>query len=365
MTIGLILDDTLDRSDGVQQAVLALGAELSSRGHDVHYIVTETLRTDIKNVHSLTKYFSVAFNGNSVRTPRPVSRKTISNLLTEVKFDVLHVQMPYSPFFAAKILRMAPKYVKKFGTFHILPYNIASKIGTKILGLALARNKKLLNHSFAVSEPANRFMKIGFGIDSGIVLANPVDYEFYNSFTKKPHIKKQIVFVGRFEQRKGVKQLVEAYSKLPIDLINSSELTMCGKGPMLEEMKLLADKLKVDINFPGFVSDDDKAQYLSDADIAVFPSISGESFGIVLTEAMSAGSGVTLGGNNPGYRSVLAPWPKTMFDPKDVESLTRKLEEFLSNDKQRTDIGVKQHAAAKQYDIKLIVDNLEDYYSRF
>ncbi len=364
MTIGLLLDDTLDRSDGVQQAVIAIGKELSGRGHNVHYIVTQTNRIDINNVHSLTKYLSVAFNGNSVRTPVLVSRKKVNALFSEVNFDVLHVQMPYSPLFAARVLSMAPKNVKKIGTFHILPYSIMASLGTKLLGFALAKNKKLLSHSFAVSEPANQFMKSGFGISSGTVLANPVDYSFYNGFSRNTHSKKQIVFVGRFEQRKGVKQLVEAYSKLPTELIDTSELTMCGKGPMLEEMKILANKLKVDINFPGFVSDLEKAQYLSDADIAVFPSISGESFGIVLTEAMSAGSGVTLGGNNPGYKSVLAPWPKSMFNPSDVDSFSRKLEEFLLNDKQRSDIGSKQHAASKQYDIKVIVDILEDYYSK-
>lgn len=364
MTIGLILDDTLDRSDGVQQAVLAIGKELSVRGHEVHYIVTETKRTDIKNIHSLTKYMSLAFNGNSVRTPRFVSRKKLNALFSDVAFDVLHVQMPYSPLFAARVLKIAPKNVKKIGTFHILPYSTMTSVGTKLLGWTLKNNKKLLNHSFAVSEPANRFMKSSFGIDDGTVLANPVDYSFYNSFHKKVHPKKQIVFVGRFEQRKGVQQLIEAYAKLPKELINSSELTMCGKGPMHEEMKSLAGNLGVSVNFPGFVSDEEKAQYLTDADIAVFPSISGESFGIVLTEAMSAGSGVTLGGNNPGYSSVLAPWPEAMFNPSDTGALSRKLEEFLSNDKLRQSTGLKQHEAAKQYDIKVIVDTLEDYYSK-
>jgi len=363
MIIGLLLDDTLDRADGVQQAVLAIGEELSSRGHDIHYIVTETKRTDIKNVHSIAKYFGISFNGNSVRTPFPASKKKIAELFSEINFDVLHVQMPYSPLFTARVLRMAPSSVKKIGTFHILPYNFMAKIGTKILGIFLNRNKKLLNHSFAVSKPANEFMKSSFGISSGTVLANPVDYGFYSAFNKKTHNSiKQIVFVGRFEQRKGVKELVEAYSCLPDELIKSSKLTMCGRGPMLEDMKRLSRELNVDISFPGFVSLDEKARYLREADIAVFPSKSGESFGIVLTEAMSAASGIILGGNNPGYSSVLAPWPQTMFDPADVNNFSSKLAYFLQNDRKRTDIGIKQHAAAKQYDIKVIADSLEYYY---
>lgn len=362
LTVGLVLDDTLDVSDGVQAAVLDIGSELSRRGHDVHYIVASTTRTDLDNVHVLTKQVALKFNGNSVRTPLPVSARKIKSLFADVSFDVLHVQMPYSPLFAARVVSRASQGVKIFGTFHILPYNRNTTISTKLLGMRLSRNLKKFTSFFAVSEPARKFMAKSFKVD-GEVMPNPVNYGFYNSFKKGKHKKTQIVFVGRFEERKGVKQLVRAYAQTSSAFQAQSELIMCGKGPLLDEVKGMARELGVNIKFSGFVTNEQKAQYLADADIAVFPSVSGESFGIVLTEAMSAGAGVTLGGNNPGYESVLTDWPDALFDPDDIEQFAVKLEMMSVSDRAKK-IGQQQHKKASEYDINRIVDRLLIYYTR-
>ncbi len=359
LVIGLLLDDTLDRADGVQQAVISIGEKLRSKGHEVHYIVSETERTDLENVHSIGKLFSAKFNGNSVRTPIPVSNSAVTALFDKVKFDVLHVQMPYSPLFASKVLKMAPKNVKKFGTFHILPYGSFARFSTKILGYSLKNSLDSLDQVFAVSRPANQFMSEAFGVN-GTVIPNPVDYEFFHRFKKQNNDKKQIVFIGRFEQRKGVRELIRAYSRIDKQLRESLSLIMCGKGPLLEEMKDLSKVLNLDIEFPGFVTDEEKAQYLANADVAVFPSISGESFGIVLTEAMSAGSGITIGGNNPGYSSVLEQWPETLFDPKDTEQFSKLLVKCLSA---KSSVGKSQHQTVKQYDTNVVVDTLLEHYN--
>jgi phosphatidylinositol alpha-mannosyltransferase len=362
MTIGLLLDDTLDSSDGVQQAVLAIGKELTVRGHEVHYIVPTTIRSDIKNIHSIGKVVRFKFNGNSVRTPLPVSRKQIKQLFDSIDFDVLHVQMPYSPFLSAKILKYAPQNVKKVGTFHILPYSFISAFGTKFLGFFMRKSIRSIDTMIAVSEPSKDFMESTFKV-VGRVIPNPVDYKFFSSFKRQKISKKSIVFVGRFEERKGVLELVEAYSKLPKTVRSDAKLTMCGKGPLLENVKSKALKLNLDIDFPGFVSDKQKAQFLANADIAVFPSKSGESFGIVLTEAMSARAGVVIGGNNPGYTSVLSEWPETLFDPSNREIFYSRLEMFLSDATLRASIGKEQHKEAKKYDIQVIVDQLEGIYN--
>jgi phosphatidylinositol alpha-mannosyltransferase len=361
LTIGLILDDTLDRSDGVQQAVITIGEKLRVRGHDVHYIVSDTTRTDLKNIHSIGKSLALKFNGNSVRTPLPVSRKKIQELFSDVEFDVLHVQMPFSPLLAAKVLAMAPKQVKKYGTFHILPYNFVAKHGTKLLGIVMKRSIQSLDHCFAVSKPAKEFMDVAFNVD-GSILPNPINYTFFHSFKRQKKTKKQIVFVGRFEERKGVRELVKAYSKIPQNLRDTTELTMISKGPLHDEVKKSSKNLNLNISFPGFVSENEKAQTLASADIAVYPSISGESFGIVLTEAMAAGAGVTLGGNNPGYSSVLGDWPNALFDPKNIPTFTETLVRYITDGKLRDAVGTKQHEAVKQYDVELVVNKLLETY---
>lgn len=361
MIIGIILDDTLDRPDGVQQSILTIREELVVRGHEVHFIVPKTTRDDIPYIHSLGKFVSVKFNGNSVRTPLPVSKKSIDELFSEVDFDVLHLQMPFSPFYGQKIIKLAPKNIKIIGTFHILPFGMLSRFSMSVLGVFLKPSRNLFHKIFAVSKPALEFMNKTMKIE-GEVLHNPVNFSFYNKFIKNPKTKKQIVYVGRFDDRKGVKELVEAYSGISYELQSTTELIMCGRGPLLDSMQKLAKDLNVDIKFPGFVSESEKAQYLANADIAVFPSKSGESFGIVLTEAMSSGSGVTLGGNNPGYSSVLGQWSETIFDPKNIDGFSKILEKFLTNDKLRKKIGSQQHVEVKIYDVKEIVDKLIKVY---
>lgn len=366
MTIGYVLDDTLDKADGVQQAVISIGEHMRSQGHDVHYIVPETSRTDMQNIHSIAKVINLKFNGNSTRTPLPARRKTIKQLFDDIDFDVLHVQMPYSPFLASRVIKLAKPGVTIVGTFHILPYNFMAKIGTRLLGAWLFKNKYMIDKYYAVSEPALEFMKKSFKVD-GKVLPNPVNYNFYHKYstTKRDPNKKKLVFVGRFDERKGVKQLVSAYERLDPEIREKTELTMCGKGPLRNKLMISSNAKNLDIAFPGFVTDEEKAKLLAEADVAVFPSIGGESFGIVLTEAMAAGAGITLGGSNPGYSSVMQNWPETLFRPLKTNEFTEKLAQFLTDDKKRLEIGKKQHIEVKRYNIEEVAKTLlEEAYIR-
>ena len=315
MTVGFVLDDTLDVSDGVQQAVLTTGAEMTRRGYDVHYIVAETSTHSELNVHSISKFAKFKFNGNSVRTPLPAPKEVIKSLFKDIAFDMLCVQMPYSPLLSGRVISLAPKNVKIFGTFHILPYSKKTYFATQMLGKSLKRTLKLFDRVYAVSEPALHFMKSTFGID-GHVLPNPISYDTYHSEAsfKKTSPKNKVVFVGRFDERKGVMQLIKAVNLLDKKVLETTEFIMCGKGPLHEKAVVLATAYNLPISFPGYVSLEEKIEYLSSATIAIFPSISGESFGIVLAEAMAAGAEITLGGNNPGYASVLKSWDDVLFD---------------------------------------------------
>lgn len=357
MKIGLVLDDTLDKPDGVQASVITIGKELARRGHQVHYLVASTERTDIPNIHAMSRFISLRFNGNSVRTPLPTSKRRIRSKLSQLNLDVLHIQMPYSPFMAGRIISNAPKNTKVYGTFHILPYDSLTSFSTRILGKLLSGSLQRCDGFFSVSEPAKEFMKQSFGKDSK-VLPNPVDYQYFHEFKKTPNSKKQIVYVGRFDKRKGVEQLLDAYSSLDKEIRKKTNLVMCGRGPLLEAVKQKSISKKLDVIFPGFVSESEKAQYLANADIAVFPSVSGESFGIVLVEAMSAKAGITMGGNNPGYASVLKDFPETLFNPNNIQEFSNTLAKFITDDKKRSAIGLQQHSYVKRFDTKTVVDQL-------
>jgi len=135
LKIGFVLDDTLDTPDGVQQYVLTVGTWLSEQGHEVHYLVGESTRQDIGNVHSMARNVKVRFNKNRLSIPLPTSKTLIAEKLAELNLDILHVQMPYSPMFAGRVIHAAPTGTKIIGTFHIVPASWLHSAGARSLEL--------------------------------------------------------------------------------------------------------------------------------------------------------------------------------------------------------------------------------------
>lgn len=366
LKIGLVLDDSLDKPDGVQQYVTILGEYLKSIGHDVHYLVAETMRDDLSNIHSLTRYASMKFNQNNVRTPLPSSSKTIKSLLSRLDLDVIHVQMPYSPLFAGKVIRFAPKRTKIVGTFHILPASKTHALANIVLRVGIMRSLYKFDKIMAVSKPAGEFAKRIYGIDS-VVVPNCVDLSRFvpTKQIKSHYPTKRIVFLGRFVKRKGAEELVRALRELVGTYnINNLEVVMAGKGPDLESVKALAYKmgLKKIISFPGFIDEDRKANLLQTADIAVFPSLGGESFGIVLVEAMAAGAKIVLGGDNPGYSSVLGDRPELLFNPRDPNVFADKLRTMLLN-RDVASITNWQAEHVKQFGVAVVAKQILGIYA--
>lgn len=368
MVIGFVLDDSLDKPDGVQQAVLTTGEWMRSQGHEVHYLVGHTERTDIENVHSLARTLRVKFNGNSMGTPLPALSRQLKAFFEANHFDVLHVQMPYSPFFAAKVIKLAPKKTKVIGTFHILPYSKLSAVATKQLSKLLRGSLKRFDTFISVSEPAAKFAKASFGIES-IVIPNPIttkNFTHARGSTEKSNLKK-IVFLGRLEERKGVLELVKAY-KLLLETdptqIKKTKLIIGGKGPLKDTVHGLLMSLPIGAQSEqlGFIPEADKAKLLASADVAVFPSTSGESFGIVLVEAMAAGSKIIIAGDNPGYSSVLGEKPALLFNPRNVSEFADKLAWALNETPETKDLGEWLHGQAERYDVASVGDQLLKLY---
>lgn len=358
LKVAFVLDDGLDKPDGVQQHILTLGSWLESKGHDVTYLVGETDRPDIPNAASMTRNLKVRFNGNSLSTPLPASNKKIKRMLVDKKFDVIHVQVPYSPFMGAKVVKLAPKDIRIIGTFHILPVGRIQYMGTKLLGLWLHHNLKKFDQFFSVSIPAQNFAKQSFGIDSE-VLANPVDISKFKSKVSRNSKEVNITFLGRLVPRKGCKQLLVAASKLiEKDSSINLKLNICGDGHQRAELEKYANtsNLKNMVTFHGFVDEKDKPRFLSSADFAVFPASGGESFGIVLIEAMAAKAGVVLGGNNPGYASVLPA--DCLFSPKDVNQLSDKIYDLIKNKDKFSSIHEHQQTLVKKYDVDRVGQKL-------
>lgn len=366
LKIGFVLDDGLDSADGVQQYVLTLGRYLLGRGHEVHYIAGETKRSDVKNIHSMSKNLRVRFNANSLSSPLPASSRKISELLNQEKFDILHVQIPYSPLMAAKVVSKAPTTTAVVGTFHILPYGQLQKMAIYLLGFILRLNSRRFDKVFAVSEPAANLSERAFGLPAEI-LPNVVDIKTMRAKRKKFGGKTlEIVFLGRLVKRKGCLNLIKALKIVEEKKLISSSYTVKigGTGPDKKAMKKLIGSYglndRVELN--GFIDEKAKPAFLAEADIAVFPSLGGESFGIVLIEAMAAGARAVVGGNNQGYAQVLNDVRECLVDGSDPSKIAHKLAELANDPSLRRKIHDRQQKIVKRYDIETVGPQLEKIY---
>lgn len=368
MIIGFVLDDSLDKTDGVQQYIITLGSWFAKEGHEVHYLCGETKRTDIPRIHSLSKNIQIHFNQNRMTTPVKADKNQIKNIFNDIDFDVLHVQMPYSPILAGKIIRLAPKTTAVIGTFHIIPASRIESVGTRLIRVFMRGSLKRFNEIFSVSRPAQHFAKKNLGINSTI-LPNVINYRIFHG--AKPLSlysgKVNIVFLGRLVERKGCLKLLEA-----IEYIHSKHEThnirvlICGKGPLESKLRqyVIEKKMSNFIKFKGYITEKDKPRYLATADIAVFPSTGGESFGIVLIEAMAAGSRVVIAGNNAGYKSVMNGHGEQIVSPSNTRAFGKLLWHFIVNRNSRIYASKWQAEYVKNFDVSKVGQILLNKYTQ-
>lgn len=367
MKIALVLDDTLDTPDGVQQVIIQIGRELTARGHEVHYLTSTTTRTDLPNVHSLAGNLRLRFNGNRIGIPLPARRRRIRRLLEEQSFDVVHVSAPYSPLLAGRIIAELPARTPLVATFMILPLGRVSKWGGKLLGLLQRRQARRFAAVMAVSEPAAQFCEFMYARPAAVT-GNPVDVAPFFAARDRRGPRSgpvRILFLGRLVERKGAGALLRA-TRILTDLTDTPfTVQIAGRGPLLETYRrYTADHgLSGLVTFSGFVEEQDKPDLLAGADIIALPATGGESFGISVVEALAAGTGAVLAGDNPGYASTLGPLTDCLIDPTDEMAFARRLRELVESPHLRELMSERQAARARRFDTPIVVDRIEEVYA--
>ena len=367
LKIGLVLDDSLDKVDGVQQYVLILGRWLAAQGNTVHYLVGETKRTDLPNLHSLARNVKVSFNKNRMAIPLPASMAELRDLLTRENFDVLHVQVPYSPALAGRIIKLASPRTAVVGTFHILPHSRLVSLANHLLSRAVRGSLRRFDIISSNTEATAAFAKRTFGADGPVI---PLPLELHKFYGAKPFAKyqqgKTVVFLGRLVERKGCQYLLRAVAHAvaaktwPAD----ARVVVCGDGHMRPKLEkyVHTQGLEQIVEFAGHISEEDKPRYLASADVVAYPSTGGESFGIVLLEAMAASPGVVLAGNNPGYASVMAPRPESLFDPHDAPALAKKIVVSLEDEQVRQTASAWQQKYVHEFDVPVVGERIVSLY---
>lgn len=370
LTIGFVFDDTLDALDGVQQHITTIGTELARRGHDVHYLVGETHHSPVPQTVSLARNVMVSFNGNRMRIPLPVRKREIRAALAHNDYDILHIQAPYSPLFGGRVLKCAPQSTGVVATYHIAPIDRRARYGGRALGLVNAHSHRRVDEVIAVSQVAAQYAQFT-AHTHGTIIANPVNVEKFATAAHRatrdaahPHI----VFLGRLVPRKGAQLLLDAldygerHGMFPMPGLH---VTIAGDGPLMDDCVQRAARLRTPVQFVGTV-DEGKADLLASADVAVFPAIGGETFGIVLPEAIASGAGVTLAGDNPGYRWTMRSDEDALFSvgPDHARVLAERIERALTDAPWARRLHAREEALLDRYNVQAVTDEVEQVYAR-
>lgn len=367
MKIGLVCPYNFFRHGAVQKLVMVLGNELTTRGHDVRIITPKPYRYTGK----VPKH--MLFIGKSVKWNTPLKttnefgitleRNGLEDMLEAEDFDLLHVHEPEIPVLGAQIAARADCPI--VATFHATMPDTAVSKSIELFRIPYGRSIfKNIAAMTAVSETAARFVR-DWSEQTVDIVPNYVDIPY---FSKKPknvaRSNNEILYIGRLEKRKGVRYLLKAFAELA-KTNDNVKLTIAGDGSDREILEYWIKSHRVPrVTFLGAVSEKYKLKLLHRAALFCSPAIYGESFGIVLIEAMASGLPV-VAGDNPGYGCVMTGrGALSLVDPKDKNEFARRLELMLKDQEMRKLWLAWAAEEIKQYDFKHVIDQYEAVYKR-
>jgi phosphatidylinositol alpha-mannosyltransferase len=338
---------------GVQAQVLGLARALRAQGVDARIIAPcdgPPPEPGITTVGSSTRFPS---NGSvaPVATGRAVARRTIE-ALRSFEPDVVHLHEPLSP--GANHAALVGTTIPAVGTFHSARPGRNPWYQTLRSPLRPLMRRIIL--ATAVSDEAARQVALTFGTECEIV-PNGVEIDRFAKGDTLLAGRPAIFFVGRLEPRKGVSVLLDAFAALDRDAV----LWIAGDGPQREK---LSARGVPNVEWLGRISDDEKAIRLRSATVACFPAIEGESFGIVLVEAMAAGAPVVASAID-GYRDVARDEREALLvNPGDVDDLAGALRTLLDDRSRRDELVLAGRTRADEFSMDRIAQQFVGIYER-
>lgn len=365
MKIGIVTQSYYPIRGGVAEHVDALYEGLEKKGHEVVIVTGNFTGFDEnygRNVIRIGRDLTVVTNGafNNV-TLGFQFKEQLEKIEAREKFDLVHIHQPIDPVLPL----LATKYFKapKVGTFHtyadsnFLLDNFHKKVAPYF---------KNLNGLIAVSEPARKFISRYFSGEFRVI-PNGIDTSRFSPAVKpfeeyKNSQELKILFLGRMDPRKGFKYMLRAFP-LIYQKLTEIRLIVVGNGVLRYWYHLsLPSVLSPRVDYRGFVSHDDVPRYYASCDIYCSPATMGESFGIVLLEAMASGKPV-VASDITGYNSILEDGQEGLLvRKKDPLALAEAIIALGQDKKKREKMGCNGRAKAVQYDWKNVTDQIEEYY---
>ena len=293
MRVGLVSPYSLSLPGGVQGQVLALAGALRDLGHQVRVLGPCDGAPPAVGITPLGNSIPTAANGSMAPVaPDPSNALRTIHALRDEDFDVVHLHEPIAP--GCTVTTLVCSGAPMVGTFHAAgtsaPYRWLAPLTRWLAGRLAVR--------CAVSEDARDMAADHLGGDY-VLLHNGIDVERFAKATPWPTEGPTVLFLSRHEERKGLGVLIDALATLPAH----ARVWVASDGPDTARLQAaVAGDIRV--VWLGRIDDEEKVRRIRGADVLCAPSLRGESFGMILLEAMAARTPI-VASDLPGYRKVI------------------------------------------------------------
>ena len=355
MRIGLVCPYAWDIPGGVRSHVSDLAQALADHGHDVGVLAPAIDPSTLPSwVSDGGRPLAIRYNGSVARLSFGVkATQRVRGWIREGGFDLLHVHEPIAP--SLSLLAVWSARGPLVATWH------SSKDRSRLLaasGFIAQTAMEKIRGRIAVSEDARRFLVGHLGGDA-VLIPNGVrvrDFEGDDRLSGVPQDVRTALFLGRMDEpRKGLTELLAAWELLDDP---AAILVVAGPGDVEEHRALVPEAIRDRVLLLGTLSDADKARALRSVDLYVAPHTGGESFGIVLVEAMAAGTPI-IASDLPAFRRVLENGTSGMLVPVgDSAALASGISRLLVDDMARSELADAGRRRVQEFDWDRVVDEV-------
>jgi phosphatidyl-myo-inositol alpha-mannosyltransferase len=357
MRIGIVCPYAWDAPGGVRSHVADLAQTLIARGHEVSVLAPIDEHEDVPDwIVDGGRPVSVPYNGSVAKLSFGVKATgRVRRWIRDGDFDVLHVHEPLAP--SLSLLACWVGRGPIVATWH--SSSERSRMLSAGFYIAQTAMEKVIAR-IAVSEDARRFLVGHVGGDA-VVIPNGVRVSDFVTEERLPEFdpaRPSMVFLGRMDEpRKGLHVLVGALPEI-VAKVPNVQVVIVGPGDIDDQRESLDPSVRDNVVYLGRVSDADKARAFASADIYIAPHTGGESFGIVLAEAMAASTAV-LASDLPAFRNVLADGEAgRLFPTGDCAALAQAAVDLLTDAPAREALVTAGRSRVMDFDWDHVVDDV-------
>jgi phosphatidylinositol alpha-mannosyltransferase len=360
MRIGMVCPYSFDVPGGVQSHVLQLADVMRRRGNEVSVLAPSSPHASLPDyIVSAGRAVPIPYNGSVARLRfGPATHRKVKKWLADGDFDVLHLHEPNAPSLSMLALNIAEGPI--VATFHTS--TTKSLTLTVFQSILRPMHEKIVGR-IAVSDLARRWQMEALGTDA-VEIPNGVDVDSFTAATPLdgyPRPGKTVLFLGRYdESRKGMSELLDALPRV-VEQFPGLQLLIVGRGDE-DELREEAGDLVGHLRFLGQIDDAGKASAMRSADVYCAPNTGGESFGIVLVEAMAARIPVVASDLDAFRRVLLDGKVGRLVPVGDAAALAEALIALLEDDALRRRYVAAGAEAVQRYDWSVVANQIMRVY---